>query len=518
MAELTYDLNATAMEMAQTIFGSGVTVNSATYTGDSRSSAIYSDADTISPGVAPSDSGVILSTGYADSFTRNSGDVNGSTSTSTDTNGPSDSDFNAMAGTNTYDASILDVNFTPVGDTMTLTFVFASEEYPEYINSSFNDFFGIWVNGTPATVNVGDGSTSVSNVNGGANDSLYIDNTGDSYNTEMDGFTVTMSVTFPVNAGVPNTLKIGVADVSDTQYDSNVLIAADSAQTSLIANDDDLQLKPDKIKDFDLTQNDTNTAAGTITITKINGIDVSAGDTVTLSTGQSITLNPDGTVSIDSGDDIENTAFTYTIENSAGDSSVGVVDLNVACFVAGTLIDTPEGLRPVEALRPGDLVMTQDAGAQPLIWSGSTTVPAKDNFAPIRIRKGTFGASRDLLLSPQHRVLVCDPMAELLFDSSEVLIAAKNLVNDTTVTRCEGGMVTYVHILFECHHIVFSEGIATESFLPGPMTMEGLESALQAEILTLFPELCPLTGAGYGPPARPLLRSFESSLLHGRAA
>jgi hypothetical protein len=334
----------------------------------------------------------------------------------------------------------------------------------------------------------------------------------------MDGFTVTMSVTFPVNAGVPNTLKIGVADVADSSYDSNVLIAADSAQTALIANDDDLQLKPNKIKDFDLTQNDTNTAAGTITITKINGIDVSAGDTVTLSTGQSITLNPDGTVSIYSGDEIENTAFTYTIENSAGDSSVGVVDLNVACFGAGTLIDTPEGLRPVEALRPGDLVMTQDAGAQPLIWSGSTTVPAKDSFAPIRIRKGTFGASRDLLLSPQHRVLVCDPMAELLFDSSEVLIAAKNLVNGTTVTRCEGGMVTYVHILFECHHIVFSEGIATESFLPGPMTMEGLESNLQAEILTLFPELCPLTGDGYGPPVRPLLRSFESSLLQGRAA
>ncbi|WP_417806641.1 choice-of-anchor L domain-containing protein [Thioclava sp.] len=518
MAELTYDLNATAIQMAQTIFGSGVTVNSATYTGDSRSSAIYSDADTISPGVAPSDSGVILSTGYADSFTRSSGDVNSSTSTSTNTSGPSDSDFNAMAGTTTYDASILEVNFTPVGDTMTLTFVFASEEYPEYINSNYNDFFGIWVNGTPATVNVGDGSASVSNVNGGANDSLYIDNTGDSYNTEMDGFTVTMSVTFPVNAGVPNTLKIGVADVSDTSYDSNVLIAADSVQTALIATDDDLQLKPGKIKEFDLTQNDTNTAAGSITITKVNGIDVVAGDTVTLSTGQSITLNPDGTVSIDSGADIEQTAFTYTIENSAGDSSVGVVDLNVACFVAGTLIDTPEGLRPVEVLRPGDLVMTQDAGAQPLIWSGSKTVPAHDNFAPIRFSQGTLGANRDLLLSPQHRVLVCDPMAELLFDSSEVLIAAKNLVNGTTITRCEGGMVTYVHILFDCHHIVFSEGIATESFLPGPMTMGGLEADLQAEILTLFPELCPLTGDGFGPPARPLLRSFESNLLQGRAA
>ena len=72
-SELTYNLNASAAQMADEIFGEGVTVVSASYTGDARSSGTFSDGDTISPGVTPGDSGVILSTGRADSFTNSSG-------------------------------------------------------------------------------------------------------------------------------------------------------------------------------------------------------------------------------------------------------------------------------------------------------------------------------------------------------------------------------------------------------------------------------------------------------------
>jgi len=120
------------MQMANTIFGDGVRVVSASYTGDSRSSAIYSNGDSISPEATPSNTGVILSTGRADDFTNSSSwfnsDPNQSASTSTNTRGvDNNAQFNAAVGTNTYDAAWLDVDFVPDGNVMTVSFVFASE-------------------------------------------------------------------------------------------------------------------------------------------------------------------------------------------------------------------------------------------------------------------------------------------------------------------------------------------------------------------------------------------------------
>ncbi len=69
-AELSYTTNASATAMAETIFGTGVTVVNASYSGDNRSSAIYQNGDALTPGVTPGDTGVILSTGRAADFTR----------------------------------------------------------------------------------------------------------------------------------------------------------------------------------------------------------------------------------------------------------------------------------------------------------------------------------------------------------------------------------------------------------------------------------------------------------------
>ena len=157
--------------------------------------------------------------------------------------------------------------------------------------------------------------------------------------------------------------------------------------------------------------------------------------------------------------------------------------------------------------------MTQDDGAQPLRWIGHRRVAAIGDFAPIQIAANTFGRHRALLLSPLHRVLIRDSLAELLFGEREVLIAARDLVNDRSVRRIEGGMVDYVHILFDRHQVVFSEGLATESFLPGPQTTRSFESEIVAEICTLFPEIDPQTGAGYSPAVRRTLKSYEARLL-----
>lgn len=516
-SELGYDTNASAMQMANTIMGDGVTVVGASYSGDPRSSGTYTQGDARSPEATPADTGVILSTGYVTDFTQSRGSPNRSDYTSTDTRGiDNDHAFNALAGTNTYDAALLDVDFIPAGDTMSMTFTFASEEYPEYINSIYNDMVGVWVNGVPVQAAFGNGDISVTNINGETAPNLYLDNANGTYNTEMDGFTVTMTLTFPVIPGEVNSIRIGIADVSDTQYDSSVLIAAGGLQTSLIATDDAASVYASHATTLDVLGNDINTGGGTLTVTHINGVAVVPGQTVTLPSGDQVTLNPDMTLTFtaDAKVDAGEVAFTYSISNGLDKSDVGLVTIGtIPCFVAGTLILTPAGEVPVEALAPGDLVCTKDNGPQPLRWIGSRRVAATGDFAPIRIAAGTFGNHRALTVSPLHRVLIRDRRAELLFGEAEVLVAARDLVDDARVRQVPGGSVDYVHLLFDEHQVVFSEGLATESFLPGPQMARSFEAEIVAEICTLFPELDPATGGGYSAAARRTLRRFEARLL-----
>ncbi len=511
-SELPIDRGASATEMANTIFGDGVTVVSASYTGDWRSSGIYTNGDSVSPGATPSDTGVILSTGWADRFTNSNGQANQSNSTSINSYGQNNnSQFNAAAGASTYDASYIDVDFIPTGDSMTMQFVFSSDEFPEYANSQYQDFVGVWVNGVQATMAVG--AVNPGNLVEGINQNLYVDNTNDDYNTEMDGFTVTMTLTFPVTAGVVNSIRIGIADVGDSSYDSNLLIAADSLQTVLIANDDVVHLQGDQTKTINVLNNDFDADGGTLTITHINGNPVVAGDIITLPTGQTVTLNADGTITMVGDGTDEYFNFTYTIDDGGNiDTGFVLVD-SVPCFVAGTMIETDSGPRAVETLLPGDLVLTQDNGFQPLRWSGSRTVSASGDFAPIHIAKNTFGRHGALALSPLHRVLIRDSLAELLFGETEVLVAARDLVNDHSVRRIAGETVTYVHLLFDEHQVIFSEGLATESFLPGAQTVNSFEAEIVAEICELFPEIDPVSGEGYSPAARRTLKGYEARLL-----
>ncbi|MEO0485484.1 MAG: Hint domain-containing protein [Pseudomonadota bacterium] len=522
--ELTYDTNATAMQMASTIFGGGVTVTGASYSGDPLSSAIYVDDQSSAADVLPSQTGVILSTGYAESFTNSGGPANRLPWTTADTDGENfNADFNAVAGRLTFDASYLDVSFTTSENVMTMQFVFASDEYPEFTNSIYNDVVAVWINGSYVPLSVGDGNTSVTNVNASNTENLYVDNVGSQYNTEMDGFTVTMSLTIPVLPSTPsspqvNTIRIGIADASDNRWDSNLLIGADAVQTVLVANDDAATMTVGGAGTYSVTANDVS-AAGQVEVTHINGVAVEPGDTVVLATGQSVTLNDDFTFEVAATATPSDIVFSYAVEDAAGATDTAFFTLStIPCFVSGTLITTPTGERRIEELRPGDLVMTQDNGPQAVRWIGKRTMPARGEFAPIRIDAGALGDHRQLMVSPQHRVLIRDTFSELLFGEAEVLVAAKHLVNDLTIRPMEGGFVTYIHLLFDAHEVVYSEGLATESFLPGPQTNECFEEEVLLEICEIFPELNPVTGEGYSPAARRTLKSYEAEVLMGCAA
>ncbi|WP_298968701.1 Hint domain-containing protein [uncultured Roseobacter sp.] len=503
-----------ATDMANAIFGAGVQVESASYTGDIDSAGIYSNGDSVAGSVTPGDSGVILSTGNAERFTNSSGTSNQSNSTSTNTSGVNNNaQFNAAAGARTYDAAYLDVDFIPDHAQMTIQFVFSSEEYPEFQNSIYQDFVGVWVNGAQVDMDVGNGDVDPGNVNTDNNINMFVDNQNDDHNTEMDGFTITLTLTMNVIPDQVNSIRIGIADVSDSSYDSNLLIAADSVQSELIAISDDVEVLTNGIKTFSVLDNDINEGPGTLTITHINGQSVSAGDTILLPTGQEVTLNGDGTFSVKGDGDEENFNFTYSISNGTN-TDVGYVNAtSVPCFVTGTMIETARGNVMVERLKPGDLVITQDDGPQPLRWIGRRRVEATGQFAPIHIQPNTFGTHGHLLVSPLHRILIRDTVAELLFGESEVLVCARDLVNDRSVRVREGGSVTYVHLMFDRHQVIFSEGLATESFLPGPQTTEIFEQEIVAEICAIFPEIDPNTGQGYSPAARRTLRKYEADLL-----
>ena len=516
-AELPINTNATDMEMAEAMFGSGIEIISASYTGASEASGIYSNGDSVADAITPSDTGVILSTGKASDITRESGDPNQQVDGSTDWSLAGDSDLEAIANTQTYDAAIFEATFVSDGSVLTMQVTFSSEEYLEYVNSGFNDSVGIWVNGEKAELTVGDGDITTNNINSTSNENLYIDNPQDAEvaNTEMDGFTVTMTLKAPVNPGEENTIKIAIADGGDGLYDSNLLIAGDSIQCALVAGDDDLTIGKTGEYDFDILANDTSATGATLAITHINGQEVVAGQTITLPTGEMITLNADGTITAESDGDIGGNVFSYTVEDSDGNTDVGFVTLTtVPCFVAGTRIITNRGEAQVECLEEGDMVLTRDNGFQPLRWIGRTTRIAEGIDAPIRFEAGALGVHDAVEFSPNHRVLLSSVRARLLFGEAEVLVKAKDLINDKTIRpRADGKPVTYVHLLFDRHEIVRGNGIDSESYHPGHETVDSFDAETREEILRLMPNTDAVIGYGYGPAARISLRQYEAKAL-----
>lgn len=175
------------------------------------------------------------------------------------------------------------------------------------------------------------------------------------------------------------------------------------------------------------------------------------------------------------------TGVTFSV---ASDSLTGGTLISVAsapCFAQGTRIDTPAGPRPVEALRPGDLVTRQDGSAAPVIWIGHRRLdcrrhPAPDQVRPVRIAPDAFGPGlprRPLLLSPDHAVWW-----------EGVLIPVKHLVNGRSVRPLPSTTVTYFHVELAHHDIILAEGLAVESYLD-----TGDRSAFQdgAEPMQLHP-------------------------------
>lgn len=304
-----------------------------------------------------------------------------------------------------------------------------------------------------------DGGTGDDALYGGDGDDVFVYQPGDGHDTIAD-FNVG-------NSG-------GLNDGSTTNNDS----------VDLSGYYDDLkELYADQADDGILNQSNTVDSRG-------NAVDYSDNDQ--FGAGNSLTF-------------IGATAdySTFTQENTG-----------VVCFTSGTAIRTPRGDVLIDDLRVGDRVTTMDNGPQKVRWIGrrdvnAAALRAKPTLRPVLIPKGVLGVARDLLVSRQHGMLL----------DRDHLARAIHLCGGPPGIRIanEKRHVSYVHLMFDDHQIIFAEGVPSESFYPGPMAMKMMGTAPRLELLHLFPELRGISAqippeVAYGPLARRFVRRRE--LLH----
>lgn len=255
------------------------------------------------------------------------------------------------------------------------------------------------------------------------------------------------------------------------------------------------------------------------------GEDPDDGDVDVLDlTGAAEAVNPGGslTVEYDAGDPESGTVRFFDADgNETGSTRFHEIEHVIPCFTPGTLIATPQGERRVEDLRPGDRVITRDNGIQVIRWAGRRDLSAAElaqapNMQPILIRRGALGIGlpeRDMLVSPNHRILIANEKTQLFFEEREVLVAAKHLTGMEGIDRVEVDEVSYVHFMFDRHEVILSDGAWTESFQPGDLTLAGMDDDQRDEILDLFPELATREGLGAFGAARRSLKKYEARLL-----
>lgn len=193
-------------------------------------------------------------------------------------------------------------------------------------------------------------------------------------------------------------------------------------------------------------------------------------------------------------------------------SNIATRDNPFVCFTAGTCVETPDGPRPVEGLRAGDLVLTLDHGPQPLLWSGKRLVRGTGAAAPVLFQPGALGNSDAVRVSPHHRVLLTGWKAELFAGTPEVLVTAHHLVDGKTILRDPCDLVLYVHLLFARHELLDTAGLLSESFHPTRYALDQLADQERQDLLTRIPQLAQ-DPRHYGATARRCVTSWEARAI-----
>lgn len=232
----------------------------------------------------------------------------------------------------------------------------------------------------------------------------------------------------------------------------------------------------------------SGTLPGTNKLKNVNGEDLRGTEITVITTedGQRFFFGSDGTLSSATMADFPNGA--HAIGNVDTTTSVAV------CFGKGTRIATPVGDRLVESLEPGDLVLNHLGQQVPVLWIAKRYISngelqSTPALAPVKIKAGSLGPNLpdgDLVLSKQHRILLSHPDHSLTFGCPDILAPATYLPPEIAPVQTPKGGVTYYHLLFNCHEIVISNGLMSESFQPGIVSINGLSLAVRHSFVTRF--------------------------------
>jgi VCBS repeat-containing protein len=438
-----------AVGMANNIMGAGVTVVSATYQGGATQSGTFASGSGVTFGsnVLGFTSGTILSTGSNAAGVAGPNNNGGYGDNAPGVDG--DAALNAMAGNPTFDAAILNISFVPdvppggsVGDIgrMTLEIVFGSEEYVEYVGQ-MNDVMEVTVNGTVVSLvpnaSGGDSTIGINSVNTTANPSLFINNTGATYNTQMDAFTITIPMAFDVIVGQTNTIRLAVADAVDDAYDSWLFVRADSGQTVVVAEDDEVTTAANLPITVDLTANDYSLAGGSMSLTHIQGQAVTQGQVITLGSGIQLTVGSGGQVTVTgNGSSAANDTFTYQVSNGMG----GVASATVNVEVTAPNLNPPVAQDDVEAVLAdatlSDSVLTNNG-------NGADTDPNGNPLSVVQVNLSGFTAGTPFAL-PSGALLTMNANGTYVYDPNGAFagLAGGATTTDSfsyTVTDGQGG-------------------------------------------------------------------------------
>ncbi len=220
----------TPQSMADQLSGAGITVSNVQFIGRNLAGGSFSGGTSAGFGF---DQGVMISSGAIS----NAIGPNNSASKSSNNNQPGDPDLDLLAGDDTFDAAVLEFDFVPQYDAVSLTYLLASEEYPEMID--YADVMAIYINGVNIALIPGTATpVSITSINHLVNSQYYVDNTPQNnnynppytapYDTQADGFTIPLQALASVTPGVVHHIKIAIADLGDSVYDSWLLLEENS--------------------------------------------------------------------------------------------------------------------------------------------------------------------------------------------------------------------------------------------------------------------------------------------------
>ena len=402
----------TASTLADNIAGAGITVVSATYSGDNSQAGTFTSGIGYTPNWLAFDTGVIFSSGSTTSI------LGPNTAGNTTVNAPgtgTDADFSTIGGNTSFDASSLTITFVPTSNRVTLQFVLGSEEYNEYVYANFNDALGVWVNGNHVSLTPAGSAISINSINraatynpangsqtrdpfpsngvfNSASPSLFVNNTPNAgtYDTAMDGFTVTLTLVANVNIGVNNTIKIGIADIGDAQYNSWLLVRENSLVATTIANTDFAVTNVNTAVTINPLANDTDSDGDPLTITHVADKAITAGGpAVTLASGATVQLTVAGAfiytppVGYSGYED-----FTYTISDGTGTTAVGFVHVDIGANAAPVIDLNDNGTTPV---RDNTVSFVQGGAAVSVTTASASVIDPNDISYPyLNISLGGF--------------------------------------------------------------------------------------------------------------------------------